>query len=291
VSTPPADDQRAALEAEREFLVRSLDDLDAERAAGNIDDETYATLHADYTARAAAVLRRLRDGVDLSAPATPKARGPRRWLPVAAIVLFAAAVALLLAQTVRDREPGGALTGNDVGATATTVDAAANLEALGRAARERPDDYNARIALARVLLGTDLQRAVTEFDAAAQLAPRQPEPLAYGGWIRSLVARQLRPGEDRDLLLDAAFDRFARAIEARPAYPDTFVFRGLTRMQVLGDAEAAVPDFQRFLQLAPADHPQRALVLGALERAVTATGSSTTVPAAPAPTSPPPTDP
>ena len=27
---------------EREFLLRSLDDLDAERAAGNIDDETYA---------------------------------------------------------------------------------------------------------------------------------------------------------------------------------------------------------------------------------------------------------
>ena len=31
-----------AQEEEREFLLRSLDDLDAERAAGNIDDETYA---------------------------------------------------------------------------------------------------------------------------------------------------------------------------------------------------------------------------------------------------------
>ena len=46
---------RDALEEERSFLLRSLDDLDAERADGNVDDETYARLHADYTARAARV--------------------------------------------------------------------------------------------------------------------------------------------------------------------------------------------------------------------------------------------
>ena len=40
------------LEAEREFLLRSLDDLEAEHDAGNVDDETYRTLHDDYTARA-----------------------------------------------------------------------------------------------------------------------------------------------------------------------------------------------------------------------------------------------
>ena len=45
------------LEAERDFLLRSLDDLEAERDAGNIDDDTYRTLHDDYTARAAAVIR------------------------------------------------------------------------------------------------------------------------------------------------------------------------------------------------------------------------------------------
>jgi hypothetical protein len=33
------------LEAEREFLLRSLDDLESEREAGNIDDETYRSLH------------------------------------------------------------------------------------------------------------------------------------------------------------------------------------------------------------------------------------------------------
>src|SRR5438045_1411526 len=50
---------RDAVEAERDFLLRSLDDLDAERAEGNIDNGTYQTLHDDYTARAAAAIRSL----------------------------------------------------------------------------------------------------------------------------------------------------------------------------------------------------------------------------------------
>jgi hypothetical protein len=42
---------------ERDHLLRSLDDLDRELAAGDIDPHDYATLRADYTTRAAAILR------------------------------------------------------------------------------------------------------------------------------------------------------------------------------------------------------------------------------------------
>ena len=56
------DIDRDALEAERDFLLRSIDDLEAERAAGNVDDGTYRELHDDYTARAAAVIRSLDAG-------------------------------------------------------------------------------------------------------------------------------------------------------------------------------------------------------------------------------------
>jgi tetratricopeptide (TPR) repeat protein len=225
--------------------------------------------------------------VDLAAPAAasaPRARA-RRWLPVAGIVFFAVAVALLLAQSVRDRDPGGALTGNDP-ATTIAPGSDAQLAALREAAEERPDDYAARIAYARVLLNRDPQGAVREFDAAAEIAPRQPEPLAYGGWIRSLVAGQLEPGPDRQLLVDAALERFAKAIEVAPAYEDAFVFRGITRLRVMGDTAGAVPDFQRFLQLAPQDHPQRELVLQALAQAVAATegNSGTTTPRSTSPT-------
>lgn len=49
------DDERD--DEEREFLLRSLRDLDAEFAAGDIDEADYHTLRDDYTARAAALLR------------------------------------------------------------------------------------------------------------------------------------------------------------------------------------------------------------------------------------------
>ncbi len=45
------------LEEEREFLLRSLADLDDEYEAGDLEDDDYRSLTDDYTARAAAVLR------------------------------------------------------------------------------------------------------------------------------------------------------------------------------------------------------------------------------------------
>ncbi len=47
------------LEEERDFLLKSLEDLEAERAAGDISEADYVSLRDDYTARAAEVLRAL----------------------------------------------------------------------------------------------------------------------------------------------------------------------------------------------------------------------------------------
>ena len=46
-----------ALAEERDFLLSSLRDLDAEHDAGDIDDVDYETLRDDYTVRTAQVLR------------------------------------------------------------------------------------------------------------------------------------------------------------------------------------------------------------------------------------------
>ncbi len=76
---------------EREFLLRSLEDLDRERAEGNLDDAQYASLHADYTARAAAVLRAMEHGgAPLDAPARDPRATRRRVLTWVGIVGFAA---------------------------------------------------------------------------------------------------------------------------------------------------------------------------------------------------------
>ncbi|MGQ0744129.1 MAG: tetratricopeptide repeat protein [Acidimicrobiales bacterium] len=50
---------RSDLEAERDFLLASLADLEAERESGEMDDAGYQVLHDDYTARTAKILRSL----------------------------------------------------------------------------------------------------------------------------------------------------------------------------------------------------------------------------------------
>ena len=58
-SGPALNMDRAALVEERDFLLRSLRDLEAEHGVGDIGDVDYQNLRDDYTARAAAVLRTL----------------------------------------------------------------------------------------------------------------------------------------------------------------------------------------------------------------------------------------
>jgi tetratricopeptide (TPR) repeat protein len=265
----------AALEEERDFLLRSLDDLEAEREAGNIDDETYRSLHDDYTARAASVLRSLRDGSESELPGPP--RMPRRNKVIVALVLvaFAGVTAFGLTRALGSRSPGDTITGNSEVNRPDEVDDG-ELAALAAAAAASPQSYDARIAYARMLLGTDLARALREFDAASQLDPDQPEPWTYIGWINALAARALQSGPDRDNLIRAAQESLDRALALDPEYEDAYVYRALFADQVIGDPASAIPDYQRFLALAPADHPMRELVTGALSEAIP--GTSTTVP-------------
>ena len=66
----------AELEEERAFLLRSLDDLDRERDAGDLDEHDYVKLRDGYTARATAVLRELEAGrADAAGPPCPNTLG------------------------------------------------------------------------------------------------------------------------------------------------------------------------------------------------------------------------
>jgi tetratricopeptide (TPR) repeat protein len=266
------------LETERDFLLRSLDDLEIEREAGNIDDETYRLLHDDYTARTAAVVRSIEAGTDLT-PADPA--GPSRTmraLTIGGIVVFAVAAAVFLSNAIGQRRSGDTITGNaQASESPTTVDRRAALEA---AVEREPQSYSARIAYARYLLGADdVRRAIEQYDAAAGIDPSQPEALAYGGWIRGLVAQQVTDAANRRLLVDGALERLDKAIAADRNYADAYVFKGLVLLNVADDAAGAVPAFQQFLLLAPSDHPMRQQVLEVLDRASkSATTSSTPQP-------------
>ncbi|MHB8681264.1 MAG: hypothetical protein ACYDA2_04110 [Acidimicrobiales bacterium] len=161
---------RAELEEERDFLLRSLTDLDAERAAGDISDTDYRALRDRYTARAASLTRTLRArSADLSptvaAPAperTPRRRSRR--LVWGAVVLFAAAAAVLVAGELSKRLPGQPATGSvRLDPTRSEQQSLAQAQAL-----EQQGDEAGALSLYQQILRRD---------------PGQEQALAESGWL------------------------------------------------------------------------------------------------------------
>jgi tetratricopeptide (TPR) repeat protein len=259
-----SDFDRETLEAERDFMLRSLADLDDERAAGNVDDGTYDVLHDDYTARAAAAIRSLQSGTDLTPPDPPGASRIMRILTVGGIIVFALAAAVLLTHAVGQRRSGQTITGNgQLGkGSASTPDPG---PALAAAARDQPRSYAAHIAYARYLLPKNqLTDAIHEFGAAARLDPSQPEPPTYAGWAGALLAQQVSDAQARRPLLEASLERIN----------DAYALKGVILFKMQGDAKHAIPPFQQFLALTDQSNPIRSTVLAALSEAEKAVGSS-----------------
>src|SRR3954447_20002637 len=102
---------------ERDFLLRSLRDLDAELAAGDIEEDDYLALKDEYTARAAAVIRALDEPEPATASALdapgPLPRGSWK-VPIAVLVVVGLALGAgwAVASSSGDRTAGQAITGN-----------------------------------------------------------------------------------------------------------------------------------------------------------------------------------
>ena len=82
-------DALAALEEEREFLLRSIADLEREHDAGDIDDADFEALRDDYTTRTAEVLRAIDERREAFIDARTK-RSPGRMLAVIVAVALVA---------------------------------------------------------------------------------------------------------------------------------------------------------------------------------------------------------
>lgn len=254
---------REVLDDEREFLLRSLDDLDAEHADGNIDDETYVRLRDDYTARAARVFHQL-DGDATEAEITPPVRVGRRLLVGGAVITFATLAAVALAYGLGARLPGQTITGRQ-SETRSQKSAAAGVKTLRAAVKANPNDPAAHLALARALMGVQNPTdALIEFGEAARLDPTNPEPFTYSGW---LIRLQGFP--------DQALTLLDKAIEVDPQYADARAFKGIILFRDKHDPEAAIAQFQRYLVRAP-DSPLAGQVRTLLAQAVEAGRTSTT---------------
>ena len=226
------DDERSFLADERSFLLASLDDLECERAAGDLTDDDYLALRAGYERRAVDVLAALaadeakpEEGAGhLGAPSTTSwRRRARRALVALAVAGAALGAGLVVDGSAGNRLPTQSITGSLPPAIGNEL-------------------VDAQTDLVR---GDDVQ-ALKLFEAVLAAQPNEPEALAYSGWI---VANAGVASKSPSLLARGVASLKA-AERADPSYPDTYLLLGLTNLGT-GDPAAAVSDLHRYLALGP----------------------------------------
>jgi tetratricopeptide (TPR) repeat protein len=246
-------DRRRQLEDERDFLLQSLDDLQLEHDSGGIDDESYAQLHDDYTARAAAVIRTLRDGVD-ARPEPPRSsrRSRTRVAVVAGVIVFALVVGVLLSSALGVRLPGQTSSGNSQGeSAAASKRVGAEITRLQKAVNAKPDDYDLRLQLAEAYANNnDLPTAIKQWDAAITIDPTRPEAQANLGRALYLVSEQIPDKTAQQQTIAEAVAAFDTAIRNAPEYSDSYFFRAVVRAG-LQEYAGSQTDLQTYLVKTP----------------------------------------
>jgi cytochrome c-type biogenesis protein CcmH/NrfG len=224
-------DERAALEEERDHLARSLRDLDAELAAGDLSPEDHATLREDYVARTAEVLRALDTHQTLAEQrraASANRWGPRRLLVGVAVGAFAVVSGLLVARLAGTRTTAETITG-DIRAS-TRQELATCLELAGAAMRAGSAGAGGAAGAAP---SGDLLDAVRCYSDVLARSPGNAEALTYRGWLL------VRTGNAQ--LERQAADDFDAAVASDPAYPDARAFRAIVFYR-LGEFDAAAAE-------------------------------------------------
>lgn len=211
------------LTEERDFLLRSLRDLDAEHDAGDIDDDDYLALRDDYTARAAHVLRQM----DGKHQVRSVGRGARSHRPPWVRVVAVAGVVAILAGTA------GLVVARSSG------ERTANEAASGSV----PQGTTDRIAQAQTLASQGkVLDAVKVYDAVLKDDPENPVALAQRGWLISRVDPSL---------VDSGLSSIDRAIALEPSYAEAHFFRGVILFRAKNEPAAAADEFQKAIDTKP----------------------------------------
>jgi tetratricopeptide (TPR) repeat protein len=205
-------DELAALEEQRDFLLRSLDDLDREHDAGDLDDHDYQVLRDDYTARAAEVLHAIEQRRQAFADARPPSSTGRIVAIVAAILVFSVVAGLLVAHALGGRQPAQNVTGG---------------------IRQTPSQ-DAKACIGLIRPGSDPLPALRCFQKVLRTDPENPIALTYQGWTLNLTVmtagKALSPEQGAEFQADAA--RFVdRGVKADPSYPDALAFQAIIAFQ------------------------------------------------------------
>ena len=197
---------------ERDFLLCSLRDLEAERAAGDIDEADYVRLRDDYTARAADALRSGGNG-------SPERRAisSRTTAWIVALAVLAIVAGVLLARSAGERLPGQTVTGTIAQGSTDQISHAQQLAGQGK-----------------------ILEAIKLYDAVLKTDPQNPVALAQRGWLVS------RAG-----LADEGLVSIDKAIAADPSYPDAHFFKAMILWRDQHKPADAVAEFQAVLDHDP----------------------------------------
>ena len=222
-------DELALLEEERDHLLASLEDLEREFAAGDMDEVDYRELKDDYTVRTAEVLQAIEEQRALHRRAAEPRGGRGRWVLVSAGVLLFAVVAGVLVAQGSGQRGGGTISGGIP---------------------------NLRSELARCQQASfqDPPAGVECYDALLEDAPGNVEALTYSGW--ALI---------RDGRVAEGARRLEEAVGIDPDYPDVRVFRAIVAARA-GDHDAAAQEIDRFYRNDPAPAAVQILQSQGLER-------------------------
>jgi tetratricopeptide (TPR) repeat protein len=242
-------DALAALEEERRFLLRSLDDLEREHEAGDVDDVDYETLKDDYTARAARTIRSIESHHARLAESRPGRSWRRLLVTVAAVATFALLAGVVVAQASGRRGAGDTITGNTRQTTRTQLD-----QALQLASQQNYDE------------------AIALYDEVLAGQPENVEAMTYKGWI------QFQSGDGQGVVT------LINAAGIDPSYPATHAFLAVA-FERLGRPETAQQELDRLDALDPPPEFREltASLRQRLPAEIASAGSTTTTTAPPAP--------
>lgn len=222
-------DTVAHLEDQLQQLLASLDDLDVEHEAGDLEPDDYENLKADYTVRVADTMRRLDEQKAIVDQGSRYRR--RRLLAIGAVVLaFAIGAGFLLANAAGERGINDALTG-----------------AIDQSSRQRTAECQ-QLGMAQ----GQLLEALECFDEVLDQDPENVEALTYRAWFLVLAASS-NPDidtEQNDELTASAEVYLNRAVEIDPTYPDARVFRAVVYDR-RGDGDAVCRELEELAALNP----------------------------------------
>ena len=224
-------DALAALEEERDFLLRSLEDLEREYAAGDVDDSDFEELKDDYTARAAAVIRAIEDRTEAVKSLRPQRNWQRTALGLVLVGAMAVGASWVVFRNAGTRAPGQGLTGDIRQDSSNLILQAQGLTGQAQASLQAGDSAKAI---------KQFESAVQAYDKALEISPENVQALTYRGWVLHTIALSSEPS------VAVEFDRQAleyldEAIAIDPLYSDARVFRAILERNA-GDFAAAKVD-------------------------------------------------